>query len=171
MANTHKLKIQRIQWRAIRTCMGLMQSTHTSSCEVLAGIIPIDLRWQHNTKNLLLKSYASPNKRLQNSCNELSNCCPLHPLSKEAQDIIDLHIQSGELFPCYQHSFVESMFTPAIDWKIRNNLRSEPLTSSLNRPNEIFKEYASTVGVDLIFVFTDRSRSAAGTYGGSRLHK
>lgn len=53
------------------------------------------------------------------------------------------------------------MFTPVIDWKIRNILNSEPLNTSPNRSNEIFNEFASTIEANSIFVFG--SKSAAGT--------
>lgn len=46
LKNCHRIKLMRIQWRALRLSLGLMRSTHTSSLEVLAGVMPLDLRWQ-----------------------------------------------------------------------------------------------------------------------------
>ena len=44
-AKTHILKLERIQYRCLRIALGCMQSTHTMSLEVLAGVMPLRLRF------------------------------------------------------------------------------------------------------------------------------
>lgn len=60
MAKTHRLKLFRLQWRALRVCYGLMSSTHTQTCEVLAGIPPLDVRRRELSTKLIIKSMAAP---------------------------------------------------------------------------------------------------------------
>ncbi len=43
-ADTHLLKLERIQYRSLRIALGLMQSTHVQTVEVIAGVEPLRLR-------------------------------------------------------------------------------------------------------------------------------
>lgn len=54
-AESHMIKLYRIQWRALRTCLGLMTSTHTGSVEILAGICPLDLRFISSAQRFLIR--------------------------------------------------------------------------------------------------------------------
>jgi hypothetical protein len=47
MAVTHFKKLERVQWRALRISLGLMQWTHTGTVEVLNGVPPLDLRFSY----------------------------------------------------------------------------------------------------------------------------
>ena len=44
-AKVHILKLEIIQYRCLRIALGCMQSTHTMSLEVLAGVLPLRLRY------------------------------------------------------------------------------------------------------------------------------
>uniref|UniRef100_A0A7G3AH77 Putative secreted protein n=1 Tax=Lutzomyia longipalpis TaxID=7200 RepID=A0A7G3AH77_LUTLO len=45
-AECHLIKLKRVQWKAIRICFSLMQSTHTQAVEVIAGILPLNIRYE-----------------------------------------------------------------------------------------------------------------------------
>ena len=54
-ANTHIIKLERIQYRCLRIALGCMQSTHTMSLEVLAGILPLKHRFWNLSYRLLIR--------------------------------------------------------------------------------------------------------------------
>uniref|UniRef100_A0A1B0EZT7 Uncharacterized protein n=1 Tax=Phlebotomus papatasi TaxID=29031 RepID=A0A1B0EZT7_PHLPP len=54
-AKSHLIKLNRLQWRALRICFGLMCSTPTSALEVVAGVPPLELRFIFLAEKLLLK--------------------------------------------------------------------------------------------------------------------
>jgi hypothetical protein len=44
MAGTHMLKLKRVQYRCLRIALGLMQSTHIQTLEVIGGVSPLRMR-------------------------------------------------------------------------------------------------------------------------------
>ena len=54
-SDTHMIKLQRIQYRCLRIAMGCMQSTHTMSLEVLAGVLPIKNRFRELSLRFLIR--------------------------------------------------------------------------------------------------------------------
>ncbi|XP_058813149.1 uncharacterized protein LOC131677379 [Topomyia yanbarensis] len=54
-ANTHIIKLERIQYRCLRIALGCMQSTHTMSLEVLAGVLPLKDRFWDLSSRLLIR--------------------------------------------------------------------------------------------------------------------
>ncbi|XP_058446931.1 uncharacterized protein LOC131427600 [Malaya genurostris] len=54
-ANTHFIKLERIQYRCLRIALGCMQSTHTMSLEVLAGVLPLKNRFWDLSYRLLIR--------------------------------------------------------------------------------------------------------------------
>lgn len=159
LAKTHRIKIERIQWRAIRICLGLMTSTHTRSCEVLAGIIPLPIRWNQLSQKLLLKSSAGPNQRLRESFEKLSSISPNHQIIVNAQIIFDLPIQSCNTFPCYQAALKSNIYAPTVSWTLRNELRRTPDATSAE-----VQHIANSCNIsDAIYVYTDGSRSEFST--------
>ncbi|XP_058814360.1 uncharacterized protein LOC131678307 [Topomyia yanbarensis] len=60
-ANTHIIKLERIQYRCLRIALGSMQSTHTMSLEVLAGVLPLkDRFWDHSSRLLIRCEVMNP---------------------------------------------------------------------------------------------------------------
>ena len=51
--NCHVKQLEKIQWRALRCCTGLMQSSHTQAVEIIAGIPPLRERFQYLTQRFL----------------------------------------------------------------------------------------------------------------------
>lgn len=161
MSQTHRLKLDRIQWRSIRICLGLMTSTHTNTCEVLAGILPLHLRWQLLSSNFCLRSIPGPNSRFRNAIGKLLDLCPTHPSCLMLQRIMDFNINHQELFPCYEYEFSESFFTPSVSWKMRDELRAMP-SEEPGHASTLFNSIVSQ-NKDAVFVFTDGSKSEQGT--------
>lgn len=60
-AKTHMLKLCRLQNRCIRISLGLMQSTHIQSLEVLAGIPPLSLRFFELSCRFVIQSFGASN--------------------------------------------------------------------------------------------------------------
>ncbi|XP_058821163.1 probable RNA-directed DNA polymerase from transposon X-element isoform X1 [Topomyia yanbarensis] len=54
-ANTHIINLERIQYRCLRIALGCMQSTHTMSLEVLAGVLPLKDRFWDLSSRLLIR--------------------------------------------------------------------------------------------------------------------
>lgn len=55
-AKTHLIKLERIQYRCLRIALGCMQSTHTKSLEVLAGVVPLQDRFAELSYRFLIRS-------------------------------------------------------------------------------------------------------------------
>jgi len=55
-ANTHLKKLETIQYRCLRIALGCMQSTHTMSLEVLAGVLPLKNRFSELSYRFLIRS-------------------------------------------------------------------------------------------------------------------
>jgi hypothetical protein len=73
MAATHIKKLERIQWRGLRICLGLMRSTHTDTVEVLSGVPPLDLRFTFLNYKYLINVFSNNNQLFKNQLITLSN--------------------------------------------------------------------------------------------------
>lgn len=160
MAKSHLIKLERIQWRSIRICLGLMTSTHTGSCEVLTGIIPLQMRWHYLSNNHRLRSFSGPSPTYRQSSEELFNICPTHMLSVQNEQIIE-SVKNCSVFPCYYHGFEESLFSPECSLSIFNELKVHD-TNDKAFACELFHKYARQ-NINTTFVYTDGSRSRDGT--------
>jgi hypothetical protein len=45
MAGTHMLKLERVQYRCLKIALGLMQSTHVQTLEVIGGVPQLRMRF------------------------------------------------------------------------------------------------------------------------------
>ena len=54
-ANTHLIKLERLQYRCLRIALGCMHSTHTMSLEVLACVVQLKDRFWDLTNRMLIK--------------------------------------------------------------------------------------------------------------------
>lgn len=101
LARTHKIRLDRLQWRSLRIAMGLMTSTHTGTLEVQAGILPLDLRWKELSLKMRIKSFASPSSLLRDSVKAALIANPNHVKHSIFAIVHQLSIQPPILFSCY----------------------------------------------------------------------
>uniref|UniRef100_A0A1B0CU15 Putative rna-directed dna polymerase from mobile element jockey-like isoform x3 n=1 Tax=Lutzomyia longipalpis TaxID=7200 RepID=A0A1B0CU15_LUTLO len=80
-ANSHMMKLYRIQWRSLRICLGLMTSTHTGSLEVVAGICPLDLRFIVVAQRFLIRS-SDRHVKLWQNLRHIKQNCPKSPFTE-----------------------------------------------------------------------------------------
>jgi len=73
MAATHFKKLERVQWRGMRICLGLMKSTHTDSIEVLSGVPPLDLRFPFLNFKYLIYAFSNKDHPIKDKLHMLSN--------------------------------------------------------------------------------------------------
>lgn len=161
LANTHKLRLERVQWRALRVCLGMMTSTHTRTLEVQAGILPLDLRWKELNAKFLCKSLAGPSQLLQQSIVACLSAKPDHQMAELFHVVSELDIQPSIKFPCYQTRWPCLMFTPKISKSIQNFIQAS--TNSTSR--DVRRAYSDAVNAlgPAKFIFTDGSKSELGT--------
>uniref|UniRef100_A0A2M4BAB0 Putative i-11 aae n=3 Tax=Anopheles marajoara TaxID=58244 RepID=A0A2M4BAB0_9DIPT len=60
------IKLERIQYRSLRTALGAMKSTHTMSLEVMAGVMPVRLRFEQLALRYLTRASSSNPQVLSN---------------------------------------------------------------------------------------------------------
>lgn len=160
LAKSHKIRLERLQWRALRICLGLMTSTHTSTLEVQAGILPLDLRWKESALRMLTKSFAGPSLTLRRSLIETLAANEVHPKAEMFNLVAGLQIDHNQ-FPCYVHSWRSQLFAPKISLQIFTTLRNinaPTATDALATFTDVVYELGPAK-----FVFTDGSKSEAGT--------
>ncbi|XP_055533007.1 uncharacterized protein LOC129723073 [Wyeomyia smithii] len=85
-ANTHLIKLERIQYRCLRIALGCMQSTHTMSLEVLAGVLPLKNRFWSLSSRILIK------------CEVLNR-----PVIENFERLIELHSQTRFMTLYFNH--------------------------------------------------------------------
>lgn len=160
MAATHLLKIKRIQWRALRTCMGLMTSTHTGSLEVILGVQPLEIRWKKLADKLLIKAFAGPSKILRNAIQSLTDYDPVHPVAADLPDCLQ-NIEYRPSFPCYSFPFKSIMYEPITNWKVKNEIKNfiDPSPAIISG---IFAETVAELN-PVKCIYTDGSKSTSGT--------
>jgi hypothetical protein len=59
IAATHMLKLERIQYRCLRIALGLMQSTHVQTLEVIGEVPPLRLRFSMLNCKYLISSFST----------------------------------------------------------------------------------------------------------------
>jgi hypothetical protein len=73
MAVTHFKKLERVQWHAPRISLGLMQSTHTGTVEVLSGVPSLDLRFSYLNRRFLISSFSKGSDPLRGRLQRLAD--------------------------------------------------------------------------------------------------
>jgi hypothetical protein len=71
MADNYMLKLERIQYRCLRIALGLMQSTHVQTVEIIAGVEPLRLRYSMLNQKYLTKVVSSAIHPLKQKLSEL----------------------------------------------------------------------------------------------------
>lgn len=164
MAETHKMRLRIIQNRGLRTCLGLLSSTHIGSLEAISGTLPIDLRWRYLTEKHTLKNLSGPSKQLRESLTRLANIDPHHQRIAAARDWLEM--TTGNNFPCYSFPLKEVLFIPKISWAMKEVMDGTTNLSAI----EIRAKFAlaTTQMQPATIVYTDGSQSTHGT--GAAVH-
>jgi hypothetical protein len=59
MAATHTLKLERNQYRCLRIALGLMQSTHVQTLEIIGGMPPLRLKFSMLDHKYLISAFST----------------------------------------------------------------------------------------------------------------
>jgi hypothetical protein len=59
MAATHMLELERIQYQCLRIALGLKQSTHVQTLEVIGGVPPLRLRFSMLNHKYLISAFST----------------------------------------------------------------------------------------------------------------
>jgi hypothetical protein len=73
MAVTHFKKLERVPWRALRISLGLMQSTHTGTVEVLSGVPPLDLQFSYLNRRFLISALSKGSDKFRERLQTLAD--------------------------------------------------------------------------------------------------
>jgi hypothetical protein len=71
MAENHMLKLERIQYQCLRIALGIMQSTHVQTVEIIAGVEPLRLRYSMLNQWFLTNVLSSASHPLKQKLSEL----------------------------------------------------------------------------------------------------
>jgi hypothetical protein len=59
MAGTHMLKFERVKYRCLRIVLGLMQSTHVETLEVIGGVSPLRMIFSMLNHGYLISAFCT----------------------------------------------------------------------------------------------------------------
>lgn len=156
-AKTHLLKLERIQYRAIRICLGSMMSTHTSSLEVMAGIKPLKLRFEELNLRYMAKSI-TVDRQLISDLNVLKNLKPEHHLVSYYNTLTEMNVHSSIFASPTNFEIDDYIFVPQIDLSLHTELGNVPDDFRGQMANQLFRIKTEDVSLDNLF-FTDGSKS------------
>jgi hypothetical protein len=71
MADTHMLKLKRLQYRCLRI-MQSMQSTHVQTFEIIGGVPPLSMRYSMLNHGYLISAFSTPGQPLRQELVALS---------------------------------------------------------------------------------------------------
>lgn len=123
MADTHMLRLQRVQWRAIRCAMGFMRTTHTATLEVLSGIPPVRDRLTLVAERALIRFRHGPNDAFWSDLGFLWREKPLHRLSVLGHRIDEIGIEERNRVVCYDYDLWDIVFPLRVSMKMFDGLR------------------------------------------------
>ena len=152
-------KIQRIQWRALRICLGLMRTTHTGSLEALAGIPPIEIRIAQLTKQFMVKSIGSPCSRTRESLENLATVSPNNKISGIFTTISAMEIRRMDQLPCYDTPYKSIMAPTPISWEMEDSLKLYPKEQRSAMALPLFRSLQNSYSTDTTYIYTDGSKS------------
>jgi ribonuclease HI len=160
MAETHIKKLERIQWRGLRIALGLMQSTHTGTVEILSGIEPLDLRFSYLNSKLLVNAFSKSGHPLKQKLEKLSDLAS-RKLPRDFPTVSSLGVTLTESYT--QFSLPSLLKMPVIVSKMQESLAegSRETTNSLApmKFNAIVREHFPRATL----IYTDGSKSGMNT--------
>lgn len=165
LSASRMLRLQRIQWRALRTCLGLIKTTHTASLEVLSGIPPLDIRYRQIAAKFFTKTLTGPSPILRLSVQTLNTCVPRGPIASQSGHILELEIPTYQIFPCYETELAIHIFTPQISWEMKSSLEGVPKDIIPLVAAQHFAAIKAAMPRDIHMVYTDGSLICGQTGG------
>jgi hypothetical protein len=69
----HIKKLKRVQWRALRISLGLLQSTYTGTVKVLSGVPPLNLRFSYLNRIFLISAFSKGSDTLRGRLQTLAD--------------------------------------------------------------------------------------------------
>lgn len=154
-SQTQFSKLEKIQFRCLRICLKLMNSTHTKSIEVLAGIAPLKIRFHDLNCKFLVQCFSS-NHPLIDIMQSLHD---INPSSKllvsfnqcSAQNIVPIPSMGFHNYKIATHSF-----QPFIDLSLLEELKQIPKPEHAHFAKILFNRKFGGVSLEQ-FYFTDGS--------------
>ncbi|XP_062706171.1 uncharacterized protein LOC134287690 [Aedes albopictus] len=137
-AQIHFSKLERIQYRCLRICLKLMNSTHTQSIEVLAGIVPLKIRFQELNCKFLINCFAN-NHQIISTLESLYQINPSNRIFDsfthcKNQNLLHVHLNNVYDFKLNIHTY-----EPLIDLSLFYELRQIPKLLHSHFANFLFQ--------------------------------
>ena len=156
------LKLERIQWKALRIAGGFIMSTPCCAMEILMGVPPLGLRFEQIYHQYVLKATCLQRTRVLTSFQELARLRPDHPQVREYMRTQALGIPMvPPRFP-FTYEYDSLMFMPSTDETMFDRYHE---ISPESRPFLARTLFRSLLPPEEEFVsfFTDGSRTENGT--------
>jgi ribonuclease HI len=158
-ADTHLLKLERVQYRCLRIALGLMQSTHVQTVEVIASVEPLRLRFSMLNQRFLTKTLAKINHPLTNKLRTLQNLqCP--KIIREFSIVDSFNLQSHQ--SVFNLPLDALLYVPKVIEEVQNQLGTIPRDNYPQTASHIVTSVTSNFNNDSI-IYTDGSRSGERT--------
>jgi ribonuclease HI len=158
-ADTHILKLERIQYRCLRIALGLMQSTHVQTVEIIARIEPLRLRYSMLNQRFLTSVFSNETNPLK------AKLCSLK--SMQSPKII----REFDIVNSFNLQATASVYNPPLDALLFVPKEFETVKEQLaNHRKEEYHQIASNIVSSATsqldknsIIFTDGSRSEGET--------
>ncbi|XP_029713933.2 probable RNA-directed DNA polymerase from transposon BS isoform X1 [Aedes albopictus] len=156
-AKTHFIKLERIQFRCLRICLGLLNSTHTQSVEVIAGVIPLNIRFFELNCRYLTSSHVASTQFMT----QLDELFRIHPQSSFLRSYRECLVLPTS--PCLDNFYGYNV--PARPCQLNVNTSLVQNLANLPKPllpvqvKQSYMEALSNINADATF-FTDGSLEA-----------
>lgn len=160
-ARTHLLKLEKIQWSALRVAGGFLMSTHTRTMEVVMGVPPLQVRYSYLFSNFLLSVFAHKKSMIVESFEKLVSVNTNHPRVVEflrVKSLLPLPMSQPSM---YHFELEACLAKPSVDCTIRNALIGVPKSLYPTVIRSAFLECSERVDPDVV-VYTDGSVSSEG---------
>ena len=150
------LKLQRVQWKAIRIAGGFMMTTPCCAMEVLLGVMPLELRFQQLVTQYLLKVVSLQRSNILSGFFELLRLRPEHPHLREFTRVIALDpplLPPGYPFTVPYESLIHH---PTVDNRMYEGYHRLPIGSRPARAVTLF-DNLFPLEEHFLHLFTDGS--------------
>jgi ribonuclease HI len=157
---THFKELERVQWRALRISLGLMQSTHTGTVEVVSGVPPLDLRFSYLNRRFLISAFFKGSETLRWRLQTLADLSSGKRM-REFSSVRALGIEPRDSNA--QHNFRALLSVPEVFEDMRSALADFPHALHSVASSSCFSFIISERFSGSTRIFTDGSRSEEGT--------
>lgn len=154
MADTHMLKLERIQYRCLRIALGLMQSTHVQTLEIIAGVEPLRLRYSMLNQRYLISAYSKGFSRLTQNLSTLDSLRS-PKIIREFSSVSALNILPN--MSNYNRPLDALLYSPNSETEIRKELSEIPRENFHLVAPRIVSRIAAKYDLETV-IFTDGSR-------------